>query len=73
MPSPPRSYYEAAAWQSSLESVELSPQAADDLLTAVTFEIARIPEEFPYIDADSSIQVAHYDGYPRLLVFFQQE
>ena len=70
--SPPHEYYEGAEWEKSVDDAGLDFLTIDGKLSALTFAVARIPDQFPYV-GDSQIQVAHYDGDPPLLVFFLQE
>ena len=68
----PLELVEGPYWTESIEDVGLSVQEADSKLEGVTFEIARIPDQFPYVD-DHDLQVARYEGEPPLLVVFEQD
>ena len=67
-----REIVEQPSWDVSAKRLPLPRQALDERLRGLTFEVARIPEDFPYV-GDGDLQIARYTGNPPLKVLFTAE
>lgn len=67
-----REVVEHPSWDESAKRLFQDRRELDERLRGLTFEVARIPEEFPFV-GESNLQMARYVGNPPMKVLFTAE